>query len=248
MVASEEAVEQHGLTPRAVIRDSEWSALGPLIMGLAHPETASQPNLGFCCAYEARRATIVDSFYPHGRGFPPLEFRLATRTEHRSYIGLDRPVLVIIDPNATELDDQRLRLLHQRWHEAAASGNMPRLSELLDARMASLRDYLMALKVIDAGGDFRYLTYGQAIAAATGSDLTGQSTSDLPAARSVAMGDVYATVLSARVPVFVQMFPPAKDGIERWDRLAVPVQRRGSADIDTLLVVAIPFRTGGQAI
>jgi acetyl-CoA C-acetyltransferase len=34
ILASERAVKQHGLTPRAVIVDSEWSALDPSIMGL----------------------------------------------------------------------------------------------------------------------------------------------------------------------------------------------------------------------
>jgi acetyl-CoA C-acetyltransferase len=34
VLASEAAVKQHGLTPRAVIVDSEWSALDPSIMGL----------------------------------------------------------------------------------------------------------------------------------------------------------------------------------------------------------------------
>ena len=34
IVASEKAVQQHGLQPRAVIVDSEWSALDPSIMGL----------------------------------------------------------------------------------------------------------------------------------------------------------------------------------------------------------------------
>ena len=34
ILASEKAVKQHGLKPRAVIVDSEWSALDPTIMGL----------------------------------------------------------------------------------------------------------------------------------------------------------------------------------------------------------------------
>jgi len=34
ILASEEAVERHGLTPIAVIKDSEWSALDPSVMGL----------------------------------------------------------------------------------------------------------------------------------------------------------------------------------------------------------------------
>ena len=34
ILASEDAVEQHGLEPIAVIRDSEWSALDPSVMGL----------------------------------------------------------------------------------------------------------------------------------------------------------------------------------------------------------------------
>src|SRR6201999_3855824 len=34
ILASEEAVAKHGLTPKAVITDSQWSALDPAIMGL----------------------------------------------------------------------------------------------------------------------------------------------------------------------------------------------------------------------
>ena len=34
ILASEQAVKQHGLTPRAVILDSEWAALDPAVMGL----------------------------------------------------------------------------------------------------------------------------------------------------------------------------------------------------------------------
>ncbi|MGE3150897.1 MAG: acetyl-CoA C-acyltransferase, partial [Pseudorhodoplanes sp.] len=34
IVASEEAIRKHGLTPKAVIIDSQWSALDPSIMGL----------------------------------------------------------------------------------------------------------------------------------------------------------------------------------------------------------------------
>ncbi|MEE3155890.1 MAG: acetyl-CoA C-acyltransferase, partial [Pseudomonadota bacterium] len=42
VLASEAAVEEHGLTPHARICDSEWSALDPAIMGLA-PVLASTP-------------------------------------------------------------------------------------------------------------------------------------------------------------------------------------------------------------
>lgn len=34
ILASEDAVERHGLTPLAIIKDSEWSALDPSVMGL----------------------------------------------------------------------------------------------------------------------------------------------------------------------------------------------------------------------
>ena len=34
IVASEDAVKEHNLTPKAIIRDSQWSALDPSIMGL----------------------------------------------------------------------------------------------------------------------------------------------------------------------------------------------------------------------
>jgi acetyl-CoA C-acetyltransferase len=42
ILASEEAVRKHGLTPRAVIVDSEWAALDPSVMGLG-PVLASTP-------------------------------------------------------------------------------------------------------------------------------------------------------------------------------------------------------------
>lgn len=44
ILASEAAVRSHGLKPRAVIRDSEWAALDPSIMGLG-PVLASTPLL-----------------------------------------------------------------------------------------------------------------------------------------------------------------------------------------------------------
>ncbi|ESR23852.1 acetyl-CoA C-acetyltransferase [Lutibaculum baratangense] len=44
ILASEEAVEKHGLEPKAVIRDSEWAALDPSIMGLG-PVMCSTPIL-----------------------------------------------------------------------------------------------------------------------------------------------------------------------------------------------------------
>ncbi len=44
ILASEEAVKKHGLTPRAVILDSEWAAMDPSIMGLG-PVLSSTPLL-----------------------------------------------------------------------------------------------------------------------------------------------------------------------------------------------------------
>lgn len=41
ILASEEAVERYGLEPKAVVRDSEWSALDPKIMGLGPVLSAS---------------------------------------------------------------------------------------------------------------------------------------------------------------------------------------------------------------
>ncbi len=45
ILASEEAVERHGLTPLARIVDSEWAALDPAVMGLG-PVLAVSPMLG----------------------------------------------------------------------------------------------------------------------------------------------------------------------------------------------------------
>src|SRR5260370_33060369 len=42
ILASEEAVKKHGLTPRAVIVDSQWSALDPSIMGLGPVLSATE--------------------------------------------------------------------------------------------------------------------------------------------------------------------------------------------------------------
>ncbi len=45
ILASEEAVQRHGLTPLARIVDSEWAALDPAVMGLG-PVLCSTPMLG----------------------------------------------------------------------------------------------------------------------------------------------------------------------------------------------------------
>lgn len=42
ILASEDAVQRHGLTPRAIIRDSEWAALDPSVMGLGPVLAASR--------------------------------------------------------------------------------------------------------------------------------------------------------------------------------------------------------------
>ena len=42
ILASEEAVKKHGLTPKAVIVDSQWSALDPSIMGLGPVLSATE--------------------------------------------------------------------------------------------------------------------------------------------------------------------------------------------------------------
>jgi len=42
ILASEEAVKKHGLTPKAVIMDSQWSALDPSIMGLGPVLSATE--------------------------------------------------------------------------------------------------------------------------------------------------------------------------------------------------------------
>jgi len=42
ILASEEAVAKHGLTPKAVILDSQWSALDPSIMGLGPVLSATE--------------------------------------------------------------------------------------------------------------------------------------------------------------------------------------------------------------
>lgn len=49
ILASEKAVEEHGLEPRAVLRDSEWSALNPSVMGLGPvlASTAMMDRHGF---------------------------------------------------------------------------------------------------------------------------------------------------------------------------------------------------------
>ena len=53
ILASEDAVEKHGLRPLAVIRDSEWSALDPSIMGLG-------PVLCSTAIMKRHRLTIDD--------------------------------------------------------------------------------------------------------------------------------------------------------------------------------------------
>ncbi len=71
ILASEQAVKQHNLQPRAVIVDSEWSALDPSIMGLGPVLCATaHPAPALPCARRYRAVGTQRSVRRAGAGLP----------------------------------------------------------------------------------------------------------------------------------------------------------------------------------
>lgn len=153
--------------------------------------------------------------------------------------GLPAPFEVRFDPTEEDLIDLRKRRLLKAWRrQRFALGRIPFRHELDQDLLVELAPYLMELE-LQNDGDFRYVAYGTAIAAAYGRDMTGKRTSEFPTPIAKAFLSVYRLALKTRVPYATRHKPPPPVKVGWWHRLVLPIRAEGK-EIGGFLVCNVP--------
>lgn len=153
--------------------------------------------------------------------------------------GLPEPFEVRADPDEGDLIDLRKRRLLKAWRRRRfALGRVPFRYEIDQDLLTEIAPYLMDLELLPSG-DFRYATYGTAIAAAYGRDMTGQLTSAFPTPIAKAFLSVYSLALKTKTPYATRHKPPAPVRIDHWHRLILPIRAEGK-EIGGFLVCNVP--------
>jgi hypothetical protein len=153
--------------------------------------------------------------------------------------GLPEPFEVRADPDEEDLIDLRKRRLLKAWRRRRfALNRIPFRYELDQDLLGELAPNLMELE-LQANGDFRYIAYGKAIAAAYGRDMTGQLTSAFPTPIAKAFLSVYTLALKTKITYATRHKPPPPVPIDYWHRLILPL-RAESQEIGGFLVCNVP--------
>lgn len=156
-------------------------------------------------------------------------------------VGLPARAHVIYEPVATDIHDDALRALFQRWQRERVNGRSILADEALSfPEVAALRGNLMLLDVVPGEAtrlDYVYRIYGEDIARHYGRDMTGRRTSELPGAVAGFFADLYETAIRRGILIHSLHSPPANVDVTRWERLIFPL---GGPKIHSLLVVNIP--------
>ncbi|WP_166261375.1 acetyl-CoA C-acetyltransferase [Marinobacter salicampi] len=116
ILASEEAVKKHGLTPKAVILDSEWSALDPKIMGLG-------PVLSSSAILQRHKAGLNDiDLWEINEAFAAQVLACLEAWQDPEFckvaLGLDQP-MGKLDPERLNIDGGAVAI----GHPVGTSGN-----------------------------------------------------------------------------------------------------------------------------
>lgn len=147
---------------------------------------------------------------------------------------------VIYEPVATDIHDNALRALFQRWQADLAAGRRVPGEEILKyPEAAPLLRNLMLLEVIrddPSKLDYRYRVYGTEIARAYGQDMTGRLTSEFPSGVASFFAELYETAIRRRIVIHSLHSPPMSVNVTKWERLIFPL---GDPEVKWLLVVNI---------
>ena len=165
---------------------------------------------------------------------------MARQVHKKRAAGLPAPAHVIYEPVATDIHDDGLRRLFQRWQEDLAAGIVADAVEILEyPEVAPLMHNLMMLEVIrlpPANYDYRYRVYGADIARRHGQDMTGRLTSELPGNVAGFFAELYETAVERNCVVHDLHTPPMSMNVTKWERLILPL----GDPVKWLLVVSIP--------
>ena len=155
--------------------------------------------------------------------------------------GLDEPMLIIANPNETDLIDMRERIALKSWRRAFfAKGQLPTIGELGPDIMTDLEANLMELEVLP-DGDMLYRKYGSSISKAFGKDMTGRRTSELPTPVSKVFLSVYRLAIKQPVPYSTRHRPPSGVKVGHWHRLILPMGDVKSGKVGEFVVCNLPI-------
>lgn len=133
--------------------------------------------------------------------------------------GLPLPILAF-DPDPVRITHPVLSALLSAWKATHEKTALLR-SEAVTAHW----DDLAVLDLLDGGWDFHYAHYGDAVANAFGRSLAGTRTSELPSGSFIASFFLvtYRAAILRAVPLFSEHSPPRDIGVDRWQRLVLPM-------------------------
>lgn len=155
--------------------------------------------------------------------------------------GLDEPMLVIANPNETDLVDMRERFVLKTWKSAYfKQRGVPTVGQLNVNMMIDLAPNLMLLEVLP-DGDCIYRRYGAAIAKAFGNDMTGKRTSELPTPVAKVFLSIYRLAMKQPVPYATRHKPPRGVEVGHWHRLILPMADVNSGRIGEFVVCNVPI-------
>jgi len=154
--------------------------------------------------------------------------------------GLAEPATVTVDPTEKDLTDGRMRALLGAWRSARFKhGRLPSRAELGLGLLESIRNHLIDIDVLP-GDDFRFRTYGSAIASAFGRNMTGRRVSELPPSDAQFIVAVYKLAKTERVPCVTRHRPSKGVLVEHWLRLVLPLDDERAGRVTVFLSLNVP--------
>jgi hypothetical protein len=130
----------------------------------------------------------------------------------------------------------KLESLYRLWREHCRDGDLPAAA---DFDPIVLRPWAGNLVILDVGDEanFVYAYYGDAFAAAFGTDQVGQSTAALPPQQRDMLNEEYARARERAAPLSRVYTADFGGGLASWERLVLPLAEDGRA-VDKLMVAA----------
>lgn len=159
----------------------------------------------------------------------------------KTYPGLPKEVKVVVAPIESDIPDERLKALFDRWYlnRSATNGLVSR--DIIEAPefMPLLRN-VMLLEIerpTPFEFDYVYRIYGAEIAERYGKDMTGKRTSEFPSPVAKLFLDLYEMAIDCGTPLYSEHAPPLNVDVVLWERLILPL---GEDAVDWILAVNLP--------
>ena len=151
------------------------------------------------------------------------------------------PLYVCWDPRPETLDQPAFAALREAATELRDIGIEDALDWIKRKAKPRLRDWLVAVEIVEGGRDFLYRHYGAAVSASVGRDNTGTllslMTRHSASARVYQPG--YDAIAKRRLPLYTESVNTSGLVVTTWRRLIVPTFA-GRRKVDGFLVANVP--------